>query len=42
MVKKAQVDTIEDLPEEKTEACIDYIKKKNQAGEINYIKKNKI
>ena len=36
-LKKAQVDTIEDLPEEKIEACIDYIKKKNQAGEMNYI-----
>ena len=34
-LKKAQVDTIEDLPEEKIEACIDYIKKKNQAGEMN-------
>lgn len=36
-LKKAQVDTIEDLPEEKIEACIDYIRKKNQAGEMNYI-----
>lgn len=36
-LKKAQVDTIEGLPEEKMEACIDYIKKKNQAGEMNYI-----
>lgn len=36
-LKKAQVNTIEDLPEEKIDACIDYIKKKNQAGEMNYI-----